>query len=445
MLEYPTAYVVPRGVAQRSDAEANRLVEWLLVNGIVVEELKQDYRFGSQTFEKGSYVVPMTQARRGLADTALRIGVDVSPRISILYAPPAAWSHGYLWGADVVTIPRGASFAPQTNRITRPSALLGGVEPGRADRYALELDSPAAVRLFNRLVGAGVQAQLALGSFVGASGETLAAGSGVFAADPATKVTLADAARGSGLQFRRVSNRSLPALEPVEGLPRIAVLTAAVNQDVWSLRNLGFTADPVATGSTSALNDPAAPDPLAGYDVVYNTAGWPSGATARARLTSFFNAGGGYIGAGASGASFLGATASGQLPGLVATTAQPGGVGQSGIFYWSNTGGAASAIVGTFPSQDTLIMDPPTWFSAVPAGASVDGRLLPDTTATFAAGLWRLPRDPSAAGAPVIVHAPSAAAGSRARITSFAMNPLYRADPEREWPMVAEAAYWADQ
>src|ERR671915_143009 len=86
MLEYPTAYVVPRGVAQRSDAEANRLVEWLLVNGIVVEELKQDYRFGSQTFEKGSYVVPMTQARRGLADTALRIGVDVSPRISILYA-----------------------------------------------------------------------------------------------------------------------------------------------------------------------------------------------------------------------------------------------------------------------------------------------------------------------------------------------------------------------
>jgi hypothetical protein len=25
------------------------------------------------------------------------------------------------------------------------------------------------------------------------------------------------------------------------------------------------------------------------------------------------------------------------------------------------------------------------------------------------------------------------------------MNPLYRADPEREWPMLASAAYWADQ
>jgi len=32
-----------------------------------------------------------------------------------------------------------------------------------------------------------------------------------------------------------------------------------------------------------------------------------------------------------------------------------------------------------------------------------------------------------------------------ARITSFAKNPLYRADPEREWPMIASAALWVDQ
>jgi hypothetical protein len=24
------------------------------------------------------------------------------------------------------------------------------------------------------------------------------------------------------------------------------------------------------------------------------------------------------------------------------------------------------------------------------------------------------------------------------------MNPLYRADPEREWPMLASAVYWVD-
>jgi hypothetical protein len=27
----------------------------------------------------------------------------------------------------------------------------------------------------------------------------------------------------------------------------------------------------------------------------------------------------------------------------------------------------------------------------------------------------------------------------------FAMNPLYRADPEREWPMLGSAAYWVDK
>ena len=35
--------------------------------------------------------------------------------------------------------------------------------------------------------------------------------------------------------------------------------------------------------------------------------------------------------------------------------------------------------------------------------------------------------------------------GGLSFIGDFAMNPLYRADPEREWPMLASAAYWADQ
>ena len=119
-------------------------MQWLLDNQVVVEELKQNATFDGQTFEQGSYVVWMNQARRGLADTALSIGVDVSSRISILYAPPAAWSHGYLWGANVVTIPRGAAFCSAHERvITKPSHFGGGgLDPGPADRYALKIDSP---------------------------------------------------------------------------------------------------------------------------------------------------------------------------------------------------------------------------------------------------------------------------------------------------------------
>ena len=58
-------------------------------------------------------------------------------------------------------------------------------------------------------------------------------------------------------------------------------------------------------------------------------------------------------------------------------------------------------------------MDPPTWYTAVPGSASVDARLLSDTTATFASGLWRLPRPASAASAPVIVHGNATLPGAR--------------------------------
>ncbi|HEY7562445.1 MAG TPA: hypothetical protein VH650_09730, partial [Gaiellaceae bacterium] len=101
-----------------------------------------------------------------------------------------------------------------------------------------------------------------------------------------------------------------------------------------------------------------------------------------------------------------------------------------------------SPIVGTYPSQDTAIVDPPTWFSAVPASLAVDARLL--QTGFFAAGLWLLDAESATApGSPLVVHGPNDS--GTARLTAFALNPLYRADPEREWPMVGGAAYWADQ
>jgi len=436
MREYPTAYVIPLGAGQRSDPEANRLVDWLLENGIVVDELKQATTFDGRTFDKGSYVVWMTQAHRGLADTALSIGVDVSSQISQLYAPPGAWSHGYLWGADAVVIPRDATFAPATNRVTKSSHLLGGVEPGAADAYILPVDSPSAVRALNGLLAGGTPAELAFGPLLSAQGESLPAGSAIFAADPATKVRLAAVGRDNDVWFARAYSDALPDREPIDRVPRIAVLTGAVNQDVWSLRNLGFTADPV---STATINT-APTDPLANYDVIFNTGNYPaaSNVLGRARLQAFFAAGGGYIGAGTGGANFL--TAGTLVSGL--TAASRTGNGRSGIVQWNNLGGAASPIVGSFPAQDTAIMDPPTWFTATPSTMTVDGRL--PQVGYFLAGLWSPDaQSASAPGSAVIAHGTSTAGA--ARLTIFAMNPLYRADPEREWTMLAAAAYWADK
>jgi hypothetical protein len=435
MREFPTAYVIPLGAGQRSNPEANRLVDWLLFNGIKVSELKQAASFDGQTFDRGSYVVWMQQAHRGLAETALGIGDDVSGTIGRLYAPPGAWSHGYLWGADVVTILPGTTFDVQATEINKPSKLDGGVEPGRADRYALEMDSATAVRSLNTLLAGGTAAQLATASFTN-GGVTFPAGSVLFSGDVASRNALDKVGKDLGLTFHKVTG-NLPALEAIDRVPRVAVLTGSINQDVWSLRNLGFQADPV---STATINS-AAEDPLLDYDVIFNTGNYPANtpanANVRARLAAFFDRGGGYIGAGTNGANFL--TSGGQLTGL--TALNRGGLGRSGIVYWDNTGGRNSPIVGTYPSRDTMIVDPPTWFTAV-NGLTVDARL--PTSGFFAAGMWLMdPESASAPGSALIAHGRNAA--NTARITVFANNPLYRADPEREWPAVSQAAYWGDQ
>ena len=440
MHEFPTAYVIPVGAGQRSNPEANRLVDWLLFNGIEVRQLRSDETILGQKVEQDSYVVDMAQAHRGLAETALGIGVDVSSRIGILYAPPAAWSHGYLWGADVLQVPHGVPFTAKTTQPISEPIVFGGItggggglESGPADYYALEIDSPTAVRTLNTLLKGGLTAKLATAPFT-SDGASFPAGTVLF--DDTTAGVIGPAAAKAGLMFRRVA--TAPAqLEDIDHSPRMAVFTNAVDQSVWSLRNLGFTADPVGT---TALN--GASDPLATYDVVFSTATYPANtpanATARARLAAFFAAGGGYVGGGANGALFI--TSGGLAAGLTAATRS--GNGRSGIVFWDNTGGTASPITGAYPSRDTAIVDPPTWFTAVPSGWSIDANL--PIAGFFAAGLWLIDAaSASAPGAPMIAHGTSTTAGTP-RLATFAFNPLYRADPEREWPALSSAAYWVD-
>jgi Zinc carboxypeptidase len=444
MVEYPRAFVIPKGDHQRSDPEARRLVRWLLDNGVQVRELKKGHRYDSTTrFEKGSWVVHMDQPLRGLAYTALSAGQDVSDRIGVLYAPPGAWSHGELWGADVVEIPDSATFKPHTKRVRKVRNARGGVDGRRnAVAFSLEIDSPTAVRTLNGLLADGLTAQLATVPFTDAFGDQKPAGTVLFPAS--ARRALEDAGEESGIWFIGVKG-TLPASEPIDRSPRIAVLTGGLTQEIWVLRNLGFTADPVSTGTINT----APTDPLLNYDVIFNQGNYPAdtpgNATVRTRLASFFAGGGGYIGTGTGGANFL--TAGGQVAGLTPATVTSNATrsvrGWSGIINWDNHHPGTGQITGAYPSRDRAIVDPPVWLTAVPSGWTTDGSL--PMMGFFLSGLWKVTDSQSATapGAAVIAHGQNTA--GTARLTSFAMNPAYRADPEREWPMLASAALWADQ
>ncbi len=274
MHEFPTAYVIPLGAGQRSNAEANRLVDWLLFNGIEVRQTPLRRRHPRPGRRGGLVRRRHGAGASGLAETALGIGVDVSSRIGILYAPPAAWSHGYLWGADTLQVPNGVPFTAKTTQpIEKPVVLGGGVESGAADSYALEIDSATAVRTLNALLQGGLTAKLATAPFT-SGGVSFPAGTVLF--DDTTAGVIGPAAQAAGLTLRRVA-AAPPSLEDVEGSPRIAVFTNALDQSVWSLRNLGFTADPVGTTALNGVSNP-----LVNYDVVFSTASYPANTPANA-------------------------------------------------------------------------------------------------------------------------------------------------------------------
>jgi Zinc carboxypeptidase len=453
MVEYPEAFVIPfvgvtpnEGI-QRSDAEANRLVQWLLDNGVQVRRTDADYEWAGTTFPAGSYVVPMDQAFRGLAYTALAVGQDISDRISQLYAPPGAWSHGSLWGADVVEIPLGdTSFNPTTVPADAVNELQGGVRAGGpADWYALTVRGAAELRAVLDLLRGGVDGEVAEGAFVSASAGAMPAGSVIFANDPATVVALEAAGRAAGVFFERGLGAK-PVTTQLDEAPRVAILVNSSNpvesDTSWSLRQLfgpdvGFVS--TVSGAGSLENAPT--NPLLGFDVIYNTGqGYPQGATARARLQAFFDDGGGYIATSQSAANF--SFLHKAHPALVrgGSLTQGSDSAGGGIARWNNVG-AGGPLTGGFTATDNLYLPSNvTWFSSLPTGAVVDGRYLGDVNSLFVAGLWR-DRDQKAAGAPIVVHGETTL-GSR--YFALATNPFSRGDAEREWPLIGQAALWSN-
>jgi hypothetical protein len=302
MVPYPEAFVIPfdgrspSGTAaegvQRSDAEANRLVQWLLDNGIRVDRLRFPTTWNGTTFARDSYVVDLTQPMRGLALTALDEGQDISDRISQLYAPPGAWSHGQLWGADVVEIPAGdATFDPRTAPISDPNPLAGGVRGRRASWYSLTLRGVTEVRMVVDLLKAGIDAEVAEEPFVSDTGGPGPAGTLIFPADDATRAALQAAGEATGVFFD--ANRGdKPDTTALEESPRIAILVNNANpgrsDQSQSLRSIFGASDvefvSTIAGASSLQNAPA--DPLTGFDVIYNAGqNYPGSATIAAAPT----------------------------------------------------------------------------------------------------------------------------------------------------------------
>ncbi len=456
MIEYPTAYVIPQGGGQRSDAEANRMAQWLLDNGIEVTSMTRKLKWQGRTFSKSSYVVWMDQALRGLALTALSAGQDISTRITQLYAPPAAWSHGLLWGADVVEIPRGdGTFRPKTSQIDATNRLKGSKlrrrQPGaRRAWYAVTLRGVSEFRAILDALRKGVKARIAEESFRKKK-KIMPAGTVIFRGNRKTVKVLKRASAQAGLRISR-HVRKKPRTTALKEAPKVAILvnsaTPGRTDTSESLRaifgpDVGFVS--VSTGDQSLQNAPT--DPLLSYDVIYNTGqAWPTNSTAQDRLRAFFQRGGGYIATSQNAANFAFLTGGGLVGGSFTQGSQ---TAYGGIAVWNNVGGAGSPVTGGYPMSDFLYLPQNvTYFTATPEGSVIDGRYHDNMVGPpphgpspgFVAGLWR-DRGAAANNAPVIVHGMTTV---DSRYLGFATNPFSRQDAEREWVLIAQSVLWSN-
>ena len=154
--DFPAGYVIPADAPfQVSQHQAARLVDFLLFNDVQVHQASQSFVMDGVEYPTGTYVVWMNQPKRGMANTILEDGLDLSDIPGLyFYSPPSVWSNARLWGADLAVMEERIEIA--TNEIKAADQPQGSVEGGTVGAYAYAPTSIAAIQATNELLASGV-------------------------------------------------------------------------------------------------------------------------------------------------------------------------------------------------------------------------------------------------------------------------------------------------
>jgi hypothetical protein len=344
---YPRSYVIPVGPGQHSAPAAKRLVDMLIGSDVRVVKALAPFTAGGKSYAAGSYIVDMHQGKRGMANTMLEAGMDITDRVSDLYAAPAGWSHGYTWGATVDAL-MDEMPAVATERV------FAGEAPGEvANSLDLVLDPQDGADLvsINALLNAGVKLYRL------EDGRVIVPGS--------ARALAQEQASANGSEFK-------PAPSSWTGgeLDKIVVAYNGGSEVRDTLAAMGFEARPVtATTLTTVLTD----------DVDVLLVGGTLNPTSlnsanRAALDAFLARGGGIVGSGTAGAQFV------NNAGLLTVTSTAAGGIASGVANVVNHGGPISN--GAMPYSFIL---QPVWYSNIGANGIVEQTYAADP---LLAGWW---------------------------------------------------------
>ncbi|WP_022667775.1 M14 family zinc carboxypeptidase [Desulfospira joergensenii] len=415
--EFPAAYVIPEaGPMQLSPHQPAKLIQFLLDNGVEVEKAVADFVLNSVEYPKGTYVIWMDQAKRGLANTILEDGLNVSDlgiEDLVFYSPPTAWSHPLLWGVF-----RGRmeeKMAIKTSRVTRADKVKGSMESGSVQGYAYAPTSIAAFRATNDLLTRGIMVKRLKTSYLDAGQEL----------GPGTLIIPNDAVLADEL----VNKWGLDLLA-VDEVPEEAVALCkrriAVYGDEgvrYCLETLGFEYETV---SRSDLNAGA----ITGYDLFLNKSrSWGGlNEAGQTSMVEFFENGGDYIGLGGTGIHF--ANDAGLTDFIPEFSWDPDAIIK--LDYHMPDGIAAG-----FNPVDYAYVLGAAWFDeeSLPEGFSITASIAAGDFLT--SGFWPGWNASGAAGMPVIIHGEKESRD----IVLIGIDSTFRGHPENTFRLIGNAIY----
>ncbi|HML38501.1 MAG TPA: M14 family zinc carboxypeptidase, partial [Bacillota bacterium] len=152
-VDFPEAYIIPMNERQqRNPFEASEMVRHLLANKIIVKEADAAFTADGSEYPAGTYVVPMKQGLRGLANTMLWKGEDISGQASAMY-DISAYSFPELCGFDAVAAVK--SFSADLSDVTEAPVPRGSLEAGNPANYIMPVENNQAYEAANSLVRDG--------------------------------------------------------------------------------------------------------------------------------------------------------------------------------------------------------------------------------------------------------------------------------------------------
>jgi hypothetical protein len=150
---FPDYYVIPTDdKEQKNNLEAHRMVDYLLRNGVKVEQTTKNMNVNGTMYPKGTFVVPMNQAKRGLANAMLYKGDNVSDW-GAMYDPVVV-NFPALRGFDVHEIREASAFDKYTTEVENVTTPTGEVV-GKSPKQVLANSNNDTIKLVNQLLKNG--------------------------------------------------------------------------------------------------------------------------------------------------------------------------------------------------------------------------------------------------------------------------------------------------